>query len=265
MINRRDLVKLGLVGFVAGLTPAVAYDFYKNNLSKRFLNKEINAILENMVNLETVTKENVGSRNPELELESGLKDEQFKYVKTTGQGIIYGDYILTADHIVSKYVKIIPFPGGAPFMILIDKESEITKTGNYELEEVVKKMEGDLAIFKLPKDYKKPSSKVVLGDSDKLKMLDEIYLIGDPGDLVFTVRKGIMARTGEFGLPVNEFGGSGYLSSFIAAPGDSASPIINDSGEIVGLLTSSYGVYSIFTPINKFKEEIKKYEGGKNK
>lgn len=124
------------------------------------------------------------------------------------------------------------------------------------LDKVMGNNDKDMAIFKLPKSYIRPDYKIKLGNSNSVRELDEIYLIGNPFDKGYVTRKGIIGND-----QIIEFEGKeGNASSITALPGDSGGVLINSEGEVIGLATKSVLAYFIFSPINLYKEEIRKYE-----
>ena len=135
------------------------------------------------------------------------------------------------------------------------------------LEEIFKDTDRDIAIFKLPKNYEKQKTKLEIGDSDKLDLYDEVYLISDPLDKIFVPRKERIGSDGDISVKENgsvRWTHDGYMKgrviSSIVIPGESGSPVLNKNGELVGIISPSFLNYSFFKPINWYKEEIKKYE-----
>lgn len=223
------------------------------------LDKDVSGIKENLVDINTVTDF----------ITKYKKIIKISVNKISGGGLIYKDYILTVNHVSSdsKYSFIKRMFGELASWkkaqinkeIEYEKMGEGTFTGKKTLEEVIKIFEKDLAIFHLPKKYLKSQYNVKLGDSDKLKLFDKVYLIGNPG------RQGVATRPGIIGSKelIKYFGvpWSGMVVSTPTESGDSGNPLINEKGEVVGLASSSVGAaYSLFIPINLYKDEISKYE-----
>ncbi len=179
---------------------------------------------------------------------------------TKGDGLIYRNKILAVDHIVSFYA-IEYFSFGLPISIPINKISEKTYHNDVELEEVIKKSHpDDMAIFKLPKFFNKPDYKIELGDSDELKYLDEVILIGDPADMGVNVRQGRISRavhTIEMSDGFKEFKTKGFNSDIKPAPGDSSEAVIGLDGKLLGFLNQrQFEVLSHYTPIDVYKPHL---------
>ncbi len=179
---------------------------------------------------------------------------------TKGDGLIYKNKILTVDHIVSFYEIEQMTPYG-PMSIPIDKISEKTYHNDIELEAVVKKSHpDDMAIFKLPKFFNKPDYEIELGNSDELKYLDDIILIGDPVDMGVNVRQGKISRavhTIEIGDGFKFFETKGFNSDILPAPGDSSEAGITLDGKLIGFLNQrQFGALSHYTPINVYKPHL---------
>ena len=231
-MDRRDFLKLGAVA-VVGLSSSCAYQFVK---SKESLREDIKTILENVVTLKTHTKYDGGEGN--------LK----------GEGLIAGDYIITCDHIVSMYGKFEQTVFGEVYVPIL-AESDNTKLNDSELETVLKNYKRDIAIFKLPKDYQKPKP-VRLGDDDKLKLLDDLYLIGDAFDRDYVVRYGQLGKEEITTFPSDPVDAIGRIFTGKIVPGDSGSPLINNEGEVIGIASNTTPAYGIFKPINWYREVI---------
>jgi hypothetical protein len=71
-----------------------------------------------------------------------------------------------------------------------------------------------------------------IGNPDKLKPGDKLYVIGSPRGLEYTITEGILSARREF---------NGFKLLQITnpiSPGSSGSPVINEFGEVVGMVTS---------------------------
>ena len=78
----------------------------------------------------------------------------------------------------------------------------------------------------------KLGQEVEVGEPDKLKVGDKLYVIGSPRGLGQTMTEGILsARRENDGVPLLQ------ISNPIS-PGSSGSPVINEFGEVVGIVTS---------------------------
>lgn len=90
--------------------------------------------------------------------------------------------------------------------------------------------ESDIAVLKINAPHIAP---LPLGDSDKVKVGQTVFAIGNPFGLQETVTRGtISARRGSMG----EDGGTDFLQTDTAInPGNSGGPLIDVHGEIVGI------------------------------
>ena len=231
-MNRRNFLKLGALGLA---TSIYGCSFNSPNLDN--LRNDIKIIIDNMVTLKT-----------------HIKFEDNSQMNKSGEGLIVDDYIITCDHIVSNYGINTRTPFGNLFIPRVSKKNT-TKLGNNTLEEVLRDYKRDIAIFKLPKDYNKPKP-VKLGDDDKLKLLDRLYLIGDAYDLEYVVRPGYLGREEIVTLFSTPHDVIGKIFTGRLANGDSGSPIINQEGEVIGLASNTSDVYGVFKPINWYKKEL---------
>jgi len=135
---------------------------------------------------------------------------------SSGSGFIINPdgYVLTNQHVVAKSSRV-------KVHLVSDKE-----VGGTVVETDPKL---DLALIKL-EISNLPT--VRLGDSSKLKQGDTVIAIGSPLGLEHTVTKGIISATKR----VHE--GKTYLQTDAALnPGNSGGPLVNSSGEVVGINT----------------------------
>ena len=181
---------------------------------------------------------------PEFEL-SDFPLQSVLFLETddwSGSGVLIApNLILTAAHVVedanSIYVRISD----------LDKEYIISNDLIY--------YNVDLGLVTLFEDL--PFKPVPLGDSNDLEIGDTIFIIGYPwGVNTDIVTKGIVS-----GLDVWEEGYFGDINMLLvdaaSQPGNSGGAVINDKGELVGILVGGYrgsDDYSICVPINVFKE-----------
>ena len=141
----------------------------------------IRRILESYVTLKTTTI---------------YKGEEDKSVEKSweGMGIVYGNNVITLDHVVSIYSVREQI---TPYMYVespIEKIKEETKLNDATLEAKVKDQKTDIAVFKLPTDYKGAKFPFELGDSDKVEYGQEVLLIGNPHGEGYNVREGIVSN-----------------------------------------------------------------------
>jgi len=86
----------------------------------------------------------------------------------------------------------------------------------------------DIAVLKISGNFQK----LVLGNSDDIKVGEKVIAIGNPLGLSFSASEGIVSavnREGQNGLPY-------YIQTDVALnPGNSGSPLINKQGEVIGI------------------------------
>jgi serine protease Do len=261
-LSRRDFLYFGGLGamlIASSCAPSAEYiESVIGEIEERKrekINPHIDGVLENIVDLQTIT-----------EYEPPLEEEENFPIKE--QGIIFGNYIITLDHIISSSKSYSTY---GPFVLPITKTEEITyltgqnkeETMREQLEKILSDPNRDIAILKLPESFKKPEYKVQLGDSDRLKIGDRIYIIGDPGNDLFVPRKGEVLTDLQAFKTSFENGPRpipGYAFFPHVMPGESGSPVLNEDGKIVGIVESTTISYSVMVPINSFRNEIAKYE-----
>ncbi len=95
----------------------------------------------------------------------------------------------------------------------------------------------DVALIKIDAPGKKFTA-MNLGDSDTIKVGQKAIAMGNPFGLDFSVSEGIISATGR------DFSGSSNLASNVIQtdaavnPGNSGGPLVNSSGEVVGINTA---------------------------
>ncbi len=146
-----------------------------------------------------------------------------------GSGVMVSDdgYIITNHHVI----------GARPSRIVVTLHSGKTTEGKT----VWSNSALDLAVVKIDgRGY--PSSK--LGDAKNLRVGESVVAIGNPLSMQFerTVTAGIVSALGRSINIENERGESFYMEDLIQTdasinPGNSGGPLLNSSGEVVGINT----------------------------
>ncbi|MFA5180251.1 MAG: DegQ family serine endoprotease [Syntrophales bacterium] len=138
-----------------------------------------------------------------------------------GSGFIISrdGYIFTNNHVVAKADKI---------------KVKLSNGREYDAEVNGKDPNTDLALIKIKPDFDLPYVK--FGDSDKLRVGDWVFAIGNPFGLDHTVTAGIVSAKGRVI-------GAGPYDNFIQTdasinPGNSGGPLFNLDGEVVGINTA---------------------------
>ena len=145
--------------------------------------------------------------------------------RSLGSGFIISadGYIVTNNHVVE----------GAD-SITVNIQRREGKEESYDAEVVGTDPETDLALIKI--NATAPLPVLEFGDSDRLRVGEWVMAIGNPFGLDHTVTAGIVSAKGR-----NI--GSGPYDSFIQTdasinPGNSGGPLINGSGEVIGINTA---------------------------
>jgi serine protease Do len=138
-----------------------------------------------------------------------------------GSGVIVSDegLVITNNHVVE----------GADEVVV-----ELADGREFEAVEIKTDPESDLAVVKLKDARGLPVAK--LGDSDKLSIGDWVIAIGNPFDLETTVSAGIISGKGR---ELGSIRRAQFLQTDAAInPGNSGGPLVNLSGEVVGINTA---------------------------
>lgn len=144
-----------------------------------------------------------------------------------GSGVIISPegHIVTAAHVVKNVTKV----------LVVMRGKEETKVLRASV--IGKDRRTDLAVLKIEDDLTEPLSVLRFGDSTQVKVGEEIICIGHPlsSQLELTVTTGVISgvdRNNFRYLPIE-----GFLQTDAAInSGNSGSPLINASGEVLGLV-----------------------------
>lgn len=171
-----------------------------------------------------------------------------------GTGIIVtqNGYILTNQHLAKRK--------GANLIVTLNSGKSVQGRVMWVEENI------DLAIIKI-EENNLVSAK--LGDSDKLKIGNDVIAIGNPLGMEFqgTTTKGIISGLDRT-IMFEEEGEKVFMEGLIQTdasinPGNSGGPLINESGEVIGIntvkITSAEGI-GFAVPINIVKNVINSYE-----
>jgi S1-C subfamily serine protease len=177
----------------------------------------------------------------------------------SGSGVVLDDegHVLTNNHVVE---------GGEEITVSLEAEGKM-----YPAEVVGTEPNSDLALLKVDA----PAAKLhplTLGDSSKMEVGDPVVAIGNPFDLQRTVTSGIVsALQREIQAPDGVTIDNVIQTDAAINPGNSGGPLINGSGEVIGINSQIYtggegndgnvGI-GFAIPINTAKEEIAKLESG---
>ena len=159
---------------------------------------------------------------------SGQINSRYGYGYTyqaSGSGFIISDngYILTNCHVIS----------GSDTVTVATYDDK-----TYEAKVIGYDESSDVAVLKIDAENLKP---VTIGDSDKLRIGDPVFAIGNPlGELTFSLTHGIVSA-----LSRDVKTGSGNALGLIQTDcainsGNSGGALFNDRGEVVGITNAKY-------------------------
>ena len=211
-----------------GPNPAIASPKADANVAQASIADLVERLTPAVVNLSTVRV----VKNPRLNRDFTQKG--------MGSGFIISDdgYIFTNNHVVDKASRI---------------KVKLSDGKEYDAEVKGTDPNTDIALIKIHAPGRLPY--VRMGDSDRLRIGDGVFAIGNPLGLNHTVTSGIISAKGR------EIGAGPY-DNFIQTdasinPGNSGGPLCNLSGEVVGINTAiiaqAQGI-GFAIPINMAKE-----------
>jgi len=148
-----------------------------------------------------------------------------------GSGFIYNDLLITNYHVVDDSDSLRVHFGG---------KVETVKT-----ELVISNPDADLAAVRMP-GY--PSLKLA---STEPKKGDKVYALGHP-DQRFTISEGSIQSILWFDIY------SEIVSNANTEPGSSGGVMVNESGEVIGIMRGGYGTYSNALHVKHLVDELNK-------
>lgn len=165
-----------------------------------------------------------------------------------GSGVIIDErgYVLTNEHVVRQAteIKVTLVEGGQ------DKV--------YRAELVGKDEQSDLAVVKIKANRKFPYAR--MGDSDKIRVGEWVIAIGSPFGLEQTVTAGVISAKRQSLLIEGRQYRDLIQTDAAINRGNSGGPLLNLSGEVIGINTAIFAPTGVFNgigfaiPINKAKE-----------
>ena len=159
----------------------------------------------------------------------GPQAPQDRKANSLGSGVIVDSkgYILTNDHVIATVRN---RDGGQK---IADKIEVTLYNGETYVAKVVgEDPESDLAVLKIDSTNALPFAKV--GSTSKMQVGDWVLAIGDPFGVGQTVTSGIVSATGRV-VPNSSIFGDYIQTDAAINPGNSGGPLVNMSGEIVGI------------------------------
>jgi len=152
------------------------------------------------------------------------KEEDFNIVRGGGSGVIIttDGYILTNNHVVKDATRI---------------EVKLQDKRHFTGRVVGTDAATDLAVVKISAQGLPAAG---LADSSKARVGEWVLAIGSPFGLDYTVTAGVLSATGRGGLGASEI--EDYLQTDASInPGNSGGPLVNLSGEVLGINTMIIG------------------------
>jgi S1-C subfamily serine protease len=173
--------------------------------------------------------------------------------KNLGSGFLINDegFIMTNFHVISGSSKI--------QVTLADQSQYFAKALDTDRSD-------DLALIKI--DPKKKLPFLHLGDSDHLQVGQKVLAIGDPFGLEGTLTTGVVSSIGRSIDSENNQRLEGMIQTDAAINGgNSGGPLLNSSGEVIGINTAILGQTNIgigfALPINRAKALLTDYQAGR--
>lgn len=231
------------ISFTTEKNYASEYTAELTSVTNKTEEKDISTLIEN-VNNAVVGISRIADKGTTIFLQDGASNLGL------GTGFIVSNdgYIVTNQHV----------SGEKNSTCYVTLESGKT----YKASVVWEDVDLDLSIIKINVnnlDY------LTLGDSDKIKIAEQVYAIGNPIGFEFqrTVTSGIISGLNRT-IKVEEDGKTSYMEDLIQTdatinPGNSGGPLINKNGEVLGInsvkITSAEGI-GFAIPINIIKPII---------
>lgn len=185
------------------------------------------------------------------------KEREFKRQGLgTGMLVTEDGYILTNYHVIKEVTKIT--------VVLADKSKYEGKVTGIDRTH-------DMAVVKINANKKLP--KVILGDSNNVKVGGWVIAIGNPFGYDQTVTAGIISAKGRLFQDIDEEG-LRRLPNLIQTdaainPGNSGGPLVNIYGEVIGInvaivsTSGSYAGIGFAIPVNEAKKVLDSLIKGK--
>ena len=168
---------------------------------------------------------------------------------SSGTGFFFSNkYILTNYHVVKNRAEGI-------------MATSFNKNEYKDIEVVFQDEKADVAILEIKSEFK---DGYLNFSTKKINIGQQAFLIGNPNRLKFTITNGIVGKletAGEDDVSQIQINAQSY-------PGSSGSPILDDSGEVIGIFHSSdldAKDFKFGTSITTIKKLIKKFEDNKSK
>ncbi|MFR7666047.1 MAG: S1C family serine protease [Clostridia bacterium] len=232
------------ISFTTEKNYASDYTAEPTSVSNKAEEKDISTLIEN-INNAVVGISKIANKGTTIFLQDGASNLGLKGFIVSNDG-----YIVTNQHVSGE-------KNSTCYVTLENGK-------NYKASVVWSDTDLDLSIIKI---NVKNLDYLHLGDSDKIKVAEQVYAIGNPIGFEFqrTVTSGIISGLNRT-IKLEEDGKTSYMEDLIQTdatinPGNSGGPLINKNGEVLGInsvkITSAEGI-GFAVPINIIKPIIEK-------
>lgn len=234
------------ISFTTEKNYASDYTAEPTSVSNKTEEKDISTLIEN-VNNAVVGISKIANKGTTIFLQDGVRNLGLG----TGFIVSKDGYIVTNQHVSGE-------KNSTCYVTLENGK-------NYKASVVWSDTDLDLSIIKI---NVKNLGYLHLGDSDKIKVAEQVYAIGNPIGFEFqrTVTSGIISGLNRT-IKIEEDNKTSYMEDLIQTdatinPGNSGGPLINESGEVIGVnsvkITSAEGI-GFAVPINSVKAILKSF------
>ena len=243
-IMMSSLLAAGLAGGGGGVPLAASED--DSLLLVRQLNEAFVQVADRVSDSVVVIE--VAHRKP-VPVPAGEEIPERDVFDGKGSGVLISEdgYILTNHHVIDKASRIrVRLQDGRSFSASIRGQDP----------------RSDIAVIKIETESASPAfAPAVLGDSDQVRVGEVAIAIGAPFELDYSVTFGHVSAKGRSGRALS-FGAPDSDQDFIQTdaninPGNSGGPLINISGEVIGINTLIRGINTgigFAIPINMAEE-----------
>lgn len=189
--------------------------FFTNSIVAQSLNEQYERVSPSVVQVLVKEEKSAGVGDPYDKVETG----------GLGTGVLVSETgeIITAAHVVANASQIeIVYKDGTTSSATIQNVSK----------------SGDVALL-LANTVSKTAKIAVLGDSDKMSIGDNVFIIGFPMGLEYSLSKGIISGIHKDKSKFGKGLGMEFFQTDAAInTGNSGGPMFNDKGEVVGIISS---------------------------
>ncbi len=214
----------------------------------------VEKVLPGVVNISSTTVVNYADPWQDFLRGWGIPSERRQTSLGSGFLIDQDGMIITNNHVIDRATEVV--------VVLHDKRQ-------FKARLIGRDPKMDLALIQIRDEQKKVPQKLIslpLADSDKVRIGEPVFAVGNPFGLQHTVTMGIIsAKHRTIGLgPFDNF----LQTDASINPGNSGGPLFNLKGEVIGINTAikshtgQSGGLGFATPVNELKAvlaDLKKY------